>query len=223
MVVIVAPVAVTMEVTPVWKVTVPLLPPVDHGSGAFPQKPPSGGPLVTCGQGGRVALRVVVPPSPSGSRTPMGGMSTLGEATNPPVACPWVTLTLENGIPPPGGMVMIGISIVTVAVVVKKVVTAWVPIMVVPVCPYSNDVVKSPGSISVPYGRVLLGMTRMQGGEHLAVGAVQTSVPTYTTSILSSPGSGSHTLTSVVKPLLDGSETTWAHTIQWRDRGESRW
>ncbi|KAK8091313.1 hypothetical protein PG994_000818 [Apiospora phragmitis] len=39
---------------------------------------PSGGPWLTLGQGGRVRLRVVVPPLPLGNGTPMGGISTLG-------------------------------------------------------------------------------------------------------------------------------------------------
>lgn len=48
----------------------------------------------------------------------------------------------------------------------------------------------------------LVGITRTQVLEQVIGVPVQTSVPTYTTSMLSSPSRGSQTLTSVVKPLI---------------------
>lgn len=44
----------------------------------------SGGPLVTAGHGGSDTILVVVPPSPSGSGTPIGGRLTLGCTTTLP-------------------------------------------------------------------------------------------------------------------------------------------
>lgn len=60
-----------------------------------------------------------------------------------------------------------------------------------------------PGTIVDKVESELVGSTRTQGGEPVTVDedALQTSVPTYMMSILSAPGRGIHTLTSVVKPL----------------------
>jgi hypothetical protein len=91
-VVTVLPVADTVVVIPVKNVPVPLGLLLPNGSVGLPQPGPSGGPLLTSGQGGSVTVLVVVPPFPSGSGTPMGGMLTLGEATIPLVLPPEVML-----------------------------------------------------------------------------------------------------------------------------------
>ena len=86
--------AETVVMTPVWNVTGPaLVPPLTKGTGPAPVPPlPKGTgtapvpPLtkgfaigVFQGQGGRVMLRVVDPPLPSGRTTGEGGSTMLGE------------------------------------------------------------------------------------------------------------------------------------------------
>lgn len=68
-----------------------------------------------CGHGGRLAVRVVVPPLPSGRVTTIGGMKTLGLATKLDIVVvldlDCVTLTLEKGTTPPLLMTTGGTSI----------------------------------------------------------------------------------------------------------------
>lgn len=76
-------------------------------------------------------------------------------------------------------MVISGMSMVTVVVVVKNVVmTTPLPFVVVPLLPYSSDVVYSPGSIVDEDASGLVGKTNTQGGEQVTDGSVKTSGPT---------------------------------------------
>jgi hypothetical protein len=68
---------------------------------------------------------------------------------------------------------------VTIVVVVKNVViTLPCASLVVPLCPYSKEVVYLSGVIVVGAVRELVGITIIQGGEHVRVDVSQISVPT---------------------------------------------
>jgi len=153
-VVTVGPVAVTVVTNGVLK-TPDTVSPGEPGASHS-----SGGPRVTSGQGGRVSVRVVVPPSPSGSGTAIGGISTLGDTLSVEDVWPLVMLTFEYCRP---SVVMGSIFNVMVVVVVKKVVMTCPPTMVVALRPYSTDVVYLPGDIVVAELSELVGNTRMQG------------------------------------------------------------
>jgi hypothetical protein len=82
---------------------------------------------------------VVIPPLPSGSGIPIGGISMLGRIVMVLLPCPLVMLAFEKGIP---SVVIRGRIIVIVVVVVKKVVMTSPPLItVVPPWPYSSEVV----------------------------------------------------------------------------------
>lgn len=138
----------------------------------------------------------VVLPVPSGRPMVTGGTSTLGYMVMG-VGPLDVTLTLLNGMPP---IVMGAIVKVTVVVDVTKTVAGAPFVLVVVTVPYSNDVTYWLGEMVVDEPSELVGKTSTHGAEQLTVGLLKTSGPTYTTLSLSAPGSGSQTLTSVVKP-----------------------
>jgi hypothetical protein len=128
-VVTIAAVAVMVVVNWVWKV-------VPNGSVTVEDK--FGGPFVISGHGGRLKIRDVLPPFPSGSVTITFGTGTLGVAIKPPAVSPNIIFTLENGIPP----IVISERVrVRVVIVVKKtVITSPFPRVDIPVFPYSTDV-----------------------------------------------------------------------------------
>lgn len=95
--------------------------------------------MVISGHGGRLKVRAVLPPFPSGSVTITFGIGTLGVAMKPPLVSPDVIFTLEKGIAP---IVISGIVRVRVVMVVKKtVITSPLGRLVGPIFPYSTEVV----------------------------------------------------------------------------------
>lgn len=125
-VVTVADAAVSVVVNWVWKVVPNAFVPVGYKLG---------GPEVISGHGGRVKVRVVLPPFPFDSVTITLGTDTLGVAIKPPLVSPDVILTLENGIPPT--IISERVRVRVVIVVKNTVPNCPFPKVVVPVCPYS--------------------------------------------------------------------------------------
>lgn len=133
--------------------------------------PEDPGRLVENGYGGSVNVRVVVPPSPSGTRTGIGGTLMLGRKTRSVFFWPCVTLTLEYIML---FVVISGTSTVIVTVLVMNAVVSLPPIVVFPSAPYSRDVVNFPGLIVVASESLLGGNTKVQGASQAADGVSYT-------------------------------------------------
>jgi hypothetical protein len=139
-------------------------PPDPHGPERLPH--PSGGPLVTSGQGGNVIVLPVDRPSPFVTETIECEMGTLGDGLKAPVAWPSVTTTLDWD----SLSVVMGSIIITIVVVVM---TKEPPAE----DPTSRDVVYGGTEMVVLEASELGGKTKVQGAEHWAVWVVYTSSP----------------------------------------------
>lgn len=82
----------------------------------------SGGPRVICGHGGSKTILGVVPPSPSGIGTAIGGMLRLVEGVSSPLVVVELQSIFENDM---SVTVMGATVIVTIIVLVKNVVITW--------------------------------------------------------------------------------------------------
>lgn len=129
------------------------------------------------GHGGGVIVRVVVFPLPSGTLTGIGLRVMLGLTVSLEVCWVLVISMFEYVMEL---TVMGGMVTVILVVVLMNAVTSLPLTVVLPMAPYSNEVVYSPMLMVVAEDKELGGNTRMHGGSHLTCGVCQTLGSRYT-------------------------------------------